>query len=366
MKRKVIIAVFALMSLVGFAQAQIPIELEGPILSVADNGNGNGTGVITVMGITVVIPATATIHSPTATLTIAQLANAAPLPGRLQPGFVGGTAIITGQFNGVAAIAEDIFVEPAENVAVGVITGGSCTDANCSAPADFLEILGAPLLRLTDPRIPAKPPANAFGFAIDLSQGTPIGSPASVEGYFGQVAVSPNADPAIHYFILETDVGVLRNPGIAEVSILRAQCRERDRGIELSVLGAVHTPADAVVEISDTVRGTVFGSIAAISDVTDPVFGSYDFDLRDDLNFLVCPDSVTARVTGAEVVSAVDVRRDTVILPPPPPANTAPVFTSVPPATAAVGVALVYNATAVDCRQFPKNPAEFSIPKTTI
>ena len=349
MKRKGMFSLlFALaLCLVIFSQAQaqqVPIELEGPILSVSDNGGG--TGVITVMGIVVNIPATATIHSPTATLTVSQLADPTLLPGRSQPGFIGGTAIIIGSSDGITTTAEDIFVEPAENVVVGIITDGSCADADCSAPTDFLEILGASLLRLTDPRIPANAPANAFGFAIDLSQGAPIGSLASVEGYFGQVAVPPNLNPAIHYFILEAEGGVLRNPNIPEVSILRAQCRERDRGIELSVLGAVHTPADAVVEISDTVRGTVFGSVAAIVDAADPVFGSYDFDLSDNLNFLICPDSVTVRVPGAEAVADVDVRRDVAV--PPPDQNTAPVFTSNPVLTATVGVPYLYNAAATD------------------
>jgi hypothetical protein len=153
--------------------------------------NGDGTGLITVLGVTVVIPATAPINSPTATLTVAQLADPTPLPGRSSPGFIGGTAIINGTTDGVTSTADDVFVEPAENVVIGTISHATCTNADCSNPGDTLAVLGSPLVRLTDARIPAGPPGNAFGSAIDLSQGGLLGATVSAEGYFGQVATVP-------------------------------------------------------------------------------------------------------------------------------------------------------------------------------
>ncbi len=301
------------------ALAQFPAELEGPVSAVVDNGNGTGT--ITVMGITVQIPSTATIHSPTATLTISQLASTDLLPGRSSPGFIGGTGIIIGTTDGVTTTASDVFVEPAENVVVGLITAAGCSTADCSAPGDFLHILGSPLVRLTDPRMPAEPPANAFGFEIDMRQGGLVGSAASVEGYFGQTV------PALHYFILELDGGVLANAGLPEVSILRAQCRERDDGIELQVLGATHDPATAVVTISNTDSpGEVFGVITAVTDADNPIFGTYDFELEGNPAFSTCPTSVTAEISGAvPAVSDVDVRTDVPAIPPGPLAPAPPV-----------------------------------------
>jgi hypothetical protein len=281
----------------------VPVELEGPISAVVDNGNGSGS--IVVMGVTVQIPATAVIHTPTATLTIAQLADPTPLPGRTQPGFVGGTAIILGQTDGVATTAEDVFAEPAENVLLGVITrADGCTATDCTN----LEVLGTQLLRLTDPRLPANPPANAFGFQVDLSQGALVGSPASVEGYYGQVAVPPSVVPALHYFIVELDGGALLNPGVTEVSILRAQCRERDNGIELDVLGATHDPGTGIVTISNTNDpNEVFGTANVVPDLVLGTVGTYNFQLQGNLGFVVCPDGVTATFEGATAEAAVDV-----------------------------------------------------------
>ncbi len=306
----------------GTALAQIPVELEGPISAIVDNGDG--TANITVMGVTVSVPSTATIHTPTANLTISQLADQTPLPGRSESGFIGGTAIIIGDTNtaGTPVVAQDLFTEPAENVFVGVITAANCTTPDCAGPNDSLQILGTPLARLTDSRMPANPPTNAFGFEIDMTQGSLVGSPASVEGYFG------NTDPALHYFILEMEGGVLRNPGTPEVSILRAQCRQRgDRGIELDVQGGVHDPANVTVQISDTNNpGVVFGSETAVQDAANAVFGLYDFRLRGDAAFATCPTSVTAGFPGATpAVLDVDVRIDVAGVPVPPPGPVPPV-----------------------------------------
>jgi hypothetical protein len=167
------------------------VALEGPISAVVDNGDGTAT--ITVMGVPVLIPADAPINSPTVLLTPALLADATPLPGRTLPGFIGATAIINGQTVGGVNVADDVFVEPAENVLIGTVTAANCTNADCSGPDDSLTVLGTPLSRLTDVRMLAGPPANAFGFAIDLSGGALVGSLVSAEGYFGQIATVPGS-----------------------------------------------------------------------------------------------------------------------------------------------------------------------------
>ncbi len=82
------------------ALAQVAVFLEGRINSIVDNGDGSGA--ITVMGVTVNIPAGVPITTATATLTMAQLADPTPMPGRSEPGFVGGTGLIDGtSLNGV-------------------------------------------------------------------------------------------------------------------------------------------------------------------------------------------------------------------------------------------------------------------------
>jgi hypothetical protein len=161
------------------------LALEGPVSAVVDNLDGTAT--ITVMGIPVLIPATAPINSPSAVLTPALLVDPTPLPGRSLPGFTGATAIINGQTVGGQNVADDVFVEPAENVLIGTVSAATCTNADCSGPGDSIAVLGTPLTRLTDVRIPAGPAKNAFGFAINLAGGGLVGGLVSAEGYFGQV-----------------------------------------------------------------------------------------------------------------------------------------------------------------------------------
>lgn len=70
------------------------------------------------------------------------------LPGRSsQEGFIGGTALINGltandpaNTTGLGIVAEDIFVEPAENVLLGEVSGNSCFAPTCDAGG--LEISG--------------------------------------------------------------------------------------------------------------------------------------------------------------------------------------------------------------------------------
>ena len=82
-------------ALFSLSAAAAPLSLEGPIQEIIDNGDG--TGSITVMNVNVQIPAGILITSPTVTLTMSQLADPSPLPGRAPlEGFIGGTAIISG------------------------------------------------------------------------------------------------------------------------------------------------------------------------------------------------------------------------------------------------------------------------------
>ena len=305
---------------------EVLMALEGPIENVTDNNDGSGS--VTVMGIVVDIPDGTPINSPTAPLTITQFADPTPLPGRTQPGFLGGTAIITGVTDGVTHTADDVFTEPAENVAIGVIT-----DANCAIPGptdnpdqvrfrlcnnNSIEILGAPTRRLTNgntnSRMPADHPTNESGFMINLGwtheAGELVGSSVGSEGYYD--------GSRLNWFAFElAGVGQLRNFDSSEASVLRAQCRERDDGIELDVMGAVHragtrdpqifpdpsvgangtTPT--LVRIRVPAGGPVFGTTEVIPQLDEGTgapngFGDYDFQLSGNASFTTCPTEIRA------------------------------------------------------------------------
>lgn len=251
----------------------LPAEIEGPIDSVRILDNG--TAVMRVMDIRVNIRPGTPITSPTATLTLEQLADPTPLPNRTQAGFVRGTAIVTGttSSNGVIT-ADNVFVEPAENVVLGVITAND---------AGTIQLNGMPVSFLADPRIPAVPLKNAFGFEI-IPTSVPPGTAASVEGYY--------AGEIFNAFLMEVDGGgQLVNPN-PQISILRAQVRERtpnnQRGDEVDVRGAVTTAHVAPGVTTQTIRvfrvdnGTqrAIGTTTATLDPATPGFASWNFRIE--------------------------------------------------------------------------------------
>jgi len=293
---------FFLVSLLGLSPANAQIlGLEGPITRVLPGSNQ-----IVVMGARVTVPPGTPITTPTTNLT--DLAGAAnpltllvgdPLPGRgTTPGFIGGTAIINGRVGATGTMtATDVFVEPAENVMIGAITEAVCTNARCAGAGNILRLNGAKMAPIRDPRLAAEPIHNQFGFEVNLTGANLVGSAAESEGYF--------AGGRFNYFLLAITGAPLANPNQREVSILRAQCRDDAGGIQLDVLGAVHTPARGVVAISDANDGTVFGTQNTIA--AGGRFGSYTFRLRNDPAFNTCPTSVTAQVGTASATAEVSI-----------------------------------------------------------
>jgi hypothetical protein len=193
--------------------------------------------------------------------------------------------------------AADMFVEPAENVTVGTVTEANCTTANCVGGGSILRINGARMVPIRDPRMPAGPVTNEFGFAVNLTNATNlVGRPAEAEGYF--------ANNRFFYFLMSVSGAPLANTN-PEVSIQRAQCTNDPDGISLDVLGSTH-PRNGVVTITDG-AGTEFGTINPINPGVAG-FGSFTFRLRNDLAFTTCPDNVTVNFRTATATSAVDVR----------------------------------------------------------
>jgi hypothetical protein len=283
------ISTFMIASLFSASAAAAPLALEGPIQAIAADGTS-----MTVMGVTVAIPATALISSPTKALTLGELADTTTLPGRSQAGFIGGTAIINGLTANDPAnitgldIAEDVFVEPAENVLLGEV----------SSQAPF-SISGVKMVQLTDGRIPAGAAIDANGLIIDLAT-APVGSAAAAEGYFG---FAPDGTGVFYYFLVEAEglpigcAGRGCRPADA-VSIARSRCRDDD---EIRVQGGV---ADVDGQLSASVTIVNFGTAPVIF---DPATGEATYSFRDDINGN-CPATVTVNYNLAVATTDVDIR----------------------------------------------------------
>lgn len=257
------------------ASAQFPpsppptvAALEGAISSVTLNTDSSITMV--VMGMTVNVPVSAVITSPTATLTPAQLADATPLPGRPQPGFIGGTAIINGTVDASGLVtAGDVFVEPSENVVLGIVTANTSTQ---------ISVNGIPVSLITDARMPANPVQDVNGIAI-IPSSIPVGVGAGVEGYF--------SDGTFYAFMIEADEGTPVNVQ-PQVVITRALGRERTpnnrRGDELEVRGTcttTHAPSattqSIIVYRIDGTTQTLLGTGTATVDPAAPGVANFVF-----------------------------------------------------------------------------------------
>lgn len=269
-----VLSTLTLGALFSLSATAAPMSLEGPIQEIINNGDGTGT--VTVMNIVVQIPAGILITSPTVSLTMSQLADPTPLPGRAPiAGFLGGTAIISGDSTNGWNVANDVFVEPSENVLMGEVTH-SCTSAACDSAGDQLFISGTEMVRIDDARMVANPAINGTGLEIDLST-VAQGGGASAEGYFG-------ADNLFHYFIIEAEGGLV-NPAIDEVSIARARCRD---GKDMRVLGGVSQSSGTVTVIN-------YGTTPIIPDALTGL-GTYSYRLN---NINTCPESVTVQFNNA-------------------------------------------------------------------
>ena len=245
--------------------ATTPGYTEGPIESI--DLQLDGSVIMKVMGVTVNVPTSTVIESPTRQLTLRQLANRTPLPGRTQPGFIGGTALI----NGVVDIATgsftatDMVVEPAENVLIGVVTS--------VAP---LKILNSEIAPINDTRIPFHF-VNEFGFTLAPNPVVEVGTLASAEGYY--------AGGKFQAFLLDIAGDLpLANP-VTDINVQRAQARERTpnvrRGDEVKTRGFYHVPNGVTPTIRvfrvDGGVATLLGSAAVVPDL-NPKFGVWNFD----------------------------------------------------------------------------------------
>lgn len=317
MSRRLLPSVSALALLAGLAgvspasaQALLPdVTIEGPVQTFSSPTAGelapNGQpiiGVMKVMGATVKVPQGAPIHSPTNSSLTWQQFTMGAFVGRAEPGFLGGTAIVTGDSQGGVIYADDVFSDISEHVVVGEATGSVTVDDGSTRAS----VNGIPLIPLDDPRMPAGAPINGFGFEVNPAQIT-VGSLVSVEGYF--------AAGKLNYHNFEADGASLINPTTPEVSILRANCRFRGGNRnEIEVRGGTKNPAGGTVTIEySNPAATTTGGWTALTPAVTPVVdttvtpnqGLYRYtasNITFPAAFRVCPAQVRAKFTASPLV----------------------------------------------------------------
>jgi len=192
------------------------------------------------------------------------LVSTTPLPNRTQPGFIGGTAIVTGTSNARGALtADSAFVEPAVE----------------RHPRHRHRQHGfRHLRRTTFPSSSFKmracsPSQSKMRNGIEIIRSSiPVGTGASVEGYYSNCGI-------FNAFLMEAEQGtpVLATP---QVAITRATARERgpsnQRGDEYEIRGSttmthvapgVTTQTIRVVRVDNGVE-TLLGTTTATLDVT--------------------------------------------------------------------------------------------------
>lgn len=230
------------------------------------------------------------------------LLGGALLPGRIMPGFIGGTCLCATTVDPLTGIvtATDMVLEPSENVVIATVTTHNCVTPSCDPdddPANELRVGGTLIDPNSDPRLISDPATNR-GFEVNLMLGNLVGVGASAEGYMG---ITDN----LHIYVLELDGGVLMNAGMTEVSIIRARCRPRGDVGDWAILGATHDPGTGTVTLLRGDTGAVIGTALVINDPTDPGFGAYLFS--EEVTG-TCTDSIIADFNGATIIGDVDIR----------------------------------------------------------
>lgn len=268
-----------------------PFEVEGPMTSIVDNGDG--TGSIVAMGMTLLVDTNSVLTSPSGyVLSLAEVSNdAPPLPGRSQPGFVGGTVKGAGVIGGTIEHPElritDTILEPAENVIFGIVTAND----------PQLVVNGDTIVPITDSRMAFPGYTDAAGASLTTTQ-IPPGTLAAAEGYYS------STDGALYVFSVELDfVADSGETGTESISIARAEYRP-DKG-ELRVDGAASNPdyTVGIANVVETDSDVVYETIDGINPVSvDAVDNSWRVDVE--RNGLSVEPEIVAQLLAGETVVA--------------------------------------------------------------
>lgn len=249
------------------ASAQVLVEIEGPFSAYTSLTPNSGE--MSVMNNVVVVDAATEFISPTGSrssilrpngnplFTVNQWLRGSTYDGRRRPGLLGGTVIVTGEFDLATGkvIASEVFSDVAENVILGAITDNVCTTAQCDGPGDFIRGNNGPVfIPNKDPRLMALPITDAGLFKVDLTNKNLVGPPGAPttfggEGYFSDDKIFPSLEnpqeQALVYWAFEMGENrpdLLATPLVPEISSLRIRCTEGGR---LEVRGFVHAPVNA-------------------------------------------------------------------------------------------------------------------------
>ncbi|NMG32227.1 Ig-like domain-containing protein [Aromatoleum evansii] len=317
-----------------FAQAApIPFEVEGVVRGIYNRPDGTGVE-LTIFGRSFLVPPGATIHTPTKTLSAAELTDPTRFPGLFRDGFVGATAILMGEVtlspDGAVAtpVINDVAIEPAETVLLGSLTKND---------AGVMSLLDIPMLESKDPRLLSKGYKNEYGFAVQPAS-IPVGTFAALEGYFGD-------DGNFYHFSLEAAGGTLVDPAVPKTSITKAGCVP---GSRLQVQGASYLPSAATIEFRNPKTNYLYGSMSTTVDIEAPEFGTYRYSVIVNEGEVdsdgACPSQVLA-VNLSNLSQATATVDGVTAPPPPPPAGTVPA--SAPVATADAANVFVGLATEV-------------------
>lgn len=215
----------ALLLLESLAPAQLGAfvtVVEGPIKGITRNADG--TLLLTVMGVPVILKPSTRLHSPSAFLTFNQLLNITKLPGRLQRGFMNGTAIATGSQDATGVMtAVNVSFTPAENVVVGMITQNA---------GGLLAVNQMPVKFCNDARMPGRGAMNAFAIPIDLAS-VVVGTTATLEGYYDDASTFQSIN-----LYIDTAAPPLSTAPQVSFMVLRAT-EQLTKGDDVEALGGV-------------------------------------------------------------------------------------------------------------------------------
>jgi hypothetical protein len=269
------VAAAALTGVCATAQAQVLVEIEGPMSAYSRATNNSGT--LTVMNNKIAVTADTAFVSPTQTrddlfrqrnpdgtfvlnqagarYNVENWIRGDQFFARSAQGLLGATLIVTGTVDPLTGVitAEEVFSDIAENVVLGAIYENSCSNAACNGENDYIRgngETGPIFVPNKDLRLPALPITDAGLFELnltnkDLGVTQPVVTTFGGEGYFSEGPVNADGEQGIVYYAFELGENrpdLLLNPGIPEISTLRVRCTEGDR---IEVRGFVHAPTDA-------------------------------------------------------------------------------------------------------------------------
>ena len=285
------------------ASAQVVFGIEGSANAIASNGLGGAS--VTVGGTVLDLKAgvgAPVVKGPAGVLAYADLINPAPLPGRIEPGFVGGLIAAGGSTTPAGVVTVGTFsIQPGIASLTGVVTANTL-----GAVGGSLVVNGTPCVLNADPRLPIGRVMNDLGLPINTAAILP-GAAALVSGYpatdgtgmfycysIEVIGVAPAAPGlAVGIERVTNNGGVINvRGGVAGLPLTLA----RNAVVTVSIFAPGATPTAAPVLV-----GTVNGTAGVLA-------GTRVFTFKSAKALAVVPKTVYAQVTVGAGAAAVTVK----------------------------------------------------------